>query len=173
MLYDKTKEATNCWSWYHYSLSLDLAKKLYRDDLSPKFGNSIPDGKGLLRFQNRKVLFQYFPRTSDDRNREHWVLLLAWPPEGTSFPEAWAILEDEVFKYVASGKDDIPKILSQYEYNPDYIKLTYFGGAGTVPADKGRDIVENIERRGKVDIAFYCEKSNGKAEIVTSPRSTP
>lgn len=170
MLYDKTKEASKGWSWYHHTLSLEEASKLIRDELSPKFGNSSPEGKGFVAFQHRKVLFQFFPRANDDRNREHWVLLLAWPRANAELSELWSILDDDVFRHVGSGRDDIPDGLSSYEYNPNYMKLTYVGASITMASGKSREVVENVEHRDKVDVVFYCERSTGKTEIITQPK---
>lgn len=170
MFYDKTKELNNQgWFWFHHTLPPEAANKLLRDELQPKFGNEKPEGKGFVTILQQKVLFQYFPRNKDDRNRDHWVLLLAWPPANMKTSELWSVFDDEVFGHVGSGQDDIPKVLSIFEYNPNYVKLTYTGGKGSVERENGRGLVEKAEDEGLVSVAFYCERPNGKADIITQP----
>ena len=171
MFYDKTKEQNRGWFWWHHSLSPDNAYTLLREKLQPKFGNENPEGKGFITFLQKRVLFQYFPRNKDEKNRDHWVLLLAWPQADLEISELWSIFDNGVFKHVGSGQDDVPEELSSFDYNPFYYRLTHTGGEGSVEQGKeGRKLVENAERIGMVNVTFYCERSNGRAEIITQPR---
>jgi hypothetical protein len=171
MLYDKTKEQTKGWAWWHYSLSPENAYTLIREKLQPKFGNDNPDGKGFIYFLQQKVLFQFFSRNKDEKNRDHWVLLLAWPSADLEFPELWSVFNNEVFKHIGSGKDDIPEELSVFDYDPHYCKLVHSGGTCNVERGKNsRELVEKAESMGKVNVVFYCEQSSGKAGIITEPK---
>lgn len=171
MLYDKTKEQSKGWVWWHHSLSPDNAYTLLREKLQPRFGNGNPEAKGFIAVAQQKILFQYFSRDKDERNRDHWVLLLAWLPDGLTFSELWSIFDNEVFKHIGSGKDDIPEELSVFDYDPNYCRLVHSGGDDSVEQGKnGRELVEKAESFGKVDVVFYCEHSDGNARVITEPK---
>lgn len=171
--YDKSKDAkNNGWVWFHRDLVLDNIIKFYRDDFQAHFGNGVPDGRGFICVGDSLVLYQYSPAGKDDKARDHWVLLLAWLPEIKEASDAWNILENGVFKHVASGKDPVPELLSVFDYQSEIVKLTYAGAAAVVPSDKGRLYIQEIKNRGAVNVIFYREMPNGEAIIKTQKRSS-
>lgn len=171
MFYDKTKEKNKGWVWWHHTLSPDNAYNLLREKLQQKFGNGDPDGKGFITDGNQKIFYQYFSRDKDEKNRKHWVLLLAWPSASLDSPEIWSIFDNEVFKHIGSGKDDIPEVLSVFDYDPSYCKLVHSGGDDSVePGRNARELVEKAESFGKVNVVFYCEQSDGYTRIITEPK---
>ena len=169
--YDKSKEEkNNGWIWFHRDLVLDNIIKFYRDDFQGHFGNGVPDGRGFVRVGDFLWLYQYSPAGKDDKARDHWVLLLARLPEKEA-SGAWNVFENGVFKHVASGKDSVPELLSEFDYDPEIVKLTYAGATVVVPSDKGRFYIQEIKTRGAVNVIFCREKPNGETTITTQKRS--
>lgn len=170
--YDKSKDAkNNGWVWFHRELLLDDIVKFYRDHFQAHFGNNVPAGRGFIPFGDFLVLYQYSPAGKDDKGRDHWVLLMAWLPANVQIPETWKVLDSEIFQHVAKGKFTLPDQLSEFDYQPEIVKLTYAGAKIAVPTEKGRLYIENIRERGAVDVTFYWEKSNGEAIIETKKKS--
>ena len=170
--YDKSKDAkNNGWVWFHRDLLLDDIINFYQDHFKAYFGNGVPDGKGFVCFGDSLVLYQYSPAGKDDKARDHWVLLLAWLPEIKQTSDELNVLENEVFQHVASGKDSVPELLSVFDYQSEIVKLTYAGAEAVVPSDKGRQYIQEIKKRGAVNVIFYREKPNGEAIIKTQKRS--
>ena len=170
--YDKSKEEkNNGWIWFHRDLVLDNIIKFYRDDFLAHFKDGVADGRGFVCFGDSLVLYQYSPAGKDDRGRDHWVLLLAWLPEIRQTSDAWTVLENGIFQHVASDKDTMPEQLSVFDYHSEIVKLTYAGAAAVVPSDKGRLYIQEIKKRGAVNVIFYREKPNGEAIIKTQKRS--
>lgn len=170
--FDKTKEATNNgWVWFHRELLLDDIVRFYRDHFQGYFGNGVPDGKGFVRFGESRVLYQYVSTGNDEKGRGRWVLLMGWLPATVNLSEVWKILDNEIFKHVASGKFTLPEQLSVFDYHAEIVKLTYTGGKAVVSSDKGRLYLEKIRDRGAVNITFYWEKPNGEAIIETQKKN--
>jgi hypothetical protein len=170
--YDKSKDAkNNGWVWFHRELLLDDIVRFYRDHFQGYFGNGVPDGRGFVRFDDSLVLYQYSPVGKDDKGRDHWVLLMAWLPASVETAETWKVLDNEVFQHVASGKCTLPEQLSVFDYHAEIAKLTYAGAKAVVASDKARLYIENIRRRGAVNITFYWEKPDGKAIIETQKKN--
>jgi hypothetical protein len=167
--YNKAKDTiNNGWQWFHRDLQVDQLNCIYQD-LQSRFGNQRFDGKGVVFLRGTFVLFQYTQAGKDDNGRDHWVLLLAWLPGMQSLSDAWSVLDGVVFQHVARDKESLPETLSEFDYLPDIVKLTNEGAnRKDVPKDKSRRYIEEIEKRGAVDVVFYMEQSSqGVATIET------
>jgi hypothetical protein len=180
--YDKTKETqNNGWVWFHRKLAVkDILTNFYRDYLQERnkdiLATNPSNNRGFVRFDNWKVLFGFYPAPGkDDRGRDHnWVLLTAWTPADGK-QSRWEIFDGNIFKHVAGGDFKLPNELSKFDYDVKIVKLTYEGAKATIPADKNKDskwYVDEIEKRGVVDVIFYRENPDGSADIETKKTVT-
>ena len=169
--YDKSQDArNNGWAWFHRELPIEKIVRFYRDHLLTYFRDGV-DGRGFVRFNDELVLYQFFPAGKDDKRRDHWVLLLAWVDGNVPLSQLWKVFNNHTFQHVASGKYTLPEPpLSVLDYDPEFVKLTYDGAKKEVHSEKGRLYIEDIRRRGEVDITFYWEKPNGQATIETQKK---
>lgn len=158
--YDKLAESNDGWQWFHRELKRDQILAIYHE-LLRKIGSEPKDEKGFMFIEDWFVAFQFFSSGSDDRQRDHWVLLLAVLPGTWKSLDAWKVVDGPVFQHVAVNHESLPEALSEFDYLPDVVKITYEGGKiEMLPLDKGRGYIEEIEKRGAVDVVLYFERSN-------------
>ena len=169
--YDKTKEKQKGLVWAHRELlEGDLVTKFLRDQLLSKFGRDTPKGKGYVRLPDWCVAYQFLDGGKDEKNREHWTLLMAWFPNMVELGDLLSVFDDDVFKHVASKGVGLPKVLPKFEYEPKFSQLAFEGSRieEEISHENARRISEGIMERGEVDIVFYHESlgQDGKSESV-------
>lgn len=164
--YDKEHIENDGWVWFHRNLVLSDIIKFYRDEFLSRVGNDST-GQGFVRLERDFVLYRFRRGGEDSKQRNHWVLLLAWIPVSWHSRDALRVLNEAVFQHFSNGGDGIPAQLSEFDYNPIISQLTYSGAEVEVPADKVRFYLEEIENRGSVKVVLYKSLCDDKAKIGT------